>query len=64
MGQFKVCYSGIYIGNGIPTIIDSSNQIIFKILVQYKTLPEIIAFGIIIPGRFNKDIIFQLRKHK
>jgi len=45
-------------------IIDASNQIIFKILVQYKTLPGIIAFDIIIPGRFNKDIIFQLGKHK
>jgi len=45
-------------------IIGTSNQIIFKILVQYKTLPEIIAIDIIIPWRFNIDIIFQLRKHK
>jgi len=52
------------IRNGIPTKIDASNSIILKILVQHKILQEIIVFGTIVPQKFNKDIIFQLLKHK
>jgi hypothetical protein len=48
------------IRNGVSTIIDASNLIILKILVQHKILQEVFVFGTIVPQKFNNDIIFQL----
>jgi hypothetical protein len=49
--------------NSIPMIMYVSNHIILKILIQHKTLQEIIAFCRIIPWRFIKNIILQLGNH-